>query len=125
VTFNGRNPATDYKTGTEFHLDWSAMQYLSKEFSFGLAGYYYQQISGDSGSGARLGPFKGRVVALGGAVGYNFQLGALPISTRVKVFREFDVENRLEGTAAFFTVAMPLYVYGGGQAVAKPIARKY
>jgi len=37
----------------------------------GLIGYYYQQITGDSGLGAKLGPFKGRVVALGGTMAYT------------------------------------------------------
>lgn len=109
-TFNGENPATNYKTGTEFHAEFAAVQHFSKQFDMGIIGYYYQQISGDSGSGARLGPFKGRVAALGGTVGYTFVAGQLPIATRIKIFREFAVENRLEGTAAFFTVGVPLSV---------------
>ena len=47
-TFNGENPATDYKTGTEFHVDWALMQHVLKTFAFGIAGYRYQQITGDS-----------------------------------------------------------------------------
>ncbi len=50
------------------------------------------------------------MTALGGTIAYNFELGQTPISTRVKVYREFDVENRLEGTAGYFTVAFPLAV---------------
>ena len=55
-----------------------------------------------------LGPFKGRVAALGGMVGYMFKADGRDISTRVRVYREFDVQNRLEGTAGFITLAMPL-----------------
>lgn len=58
ITFNQTNSATDYKTGDEFHLEWAASKYLTKEFTVGLVGYYYQQLSGDSGSGARLGAFE-------------------------------------------------------------------
>lgn len=122
VTFNGTNPATDYTTGTEFHLELAASKILSNGFQFGAIGYYYQQISGDSGSGARLGPFKGRTIALGGTAAYTFKLDGRDITTRVKVLREFDVENRLEGTAAFLTVSLPLYV---NAAPAKPLTTKY
>lgn len=109
-TFNGTNPATDYTTGTEFHAEWAVTKMLTRQFSVGLVGYYYDQVTGDSGPGARLGPFKGRATALGGTLAYNFQLGDIPLSTRIKVYREFDVENRLEGTAGYLTVALPLMV---------------
>jgi hypothetical protein len=59
---------------------------------------------------AGLGSFEGRVVALGGAIGYTFEIGKLPVSTRLKVFREFDAVNHLEGTAGFFTVSLPLAI---------------
>ena len=64
VTFNQRNTATDYQSGDEFHLEWAATKYLTKEFTLGLVGYYYQQLTADTGTGATLGAFEGRVVAL-------------------------------------------------------------
>ncbi|MCS0503333.1 SphA family protein [Ancylobacter mangrovi] len=109
-TFNGTNDVTDYTTGTEFHVEWSATKALTKQLSVGLVGYYYDQVTGDSGAGARLGDFKGEVTALGGTIAYNFELGQTPVSTRLKVYREFDAVNRLEGTSAFITVAFPLSV---------------
>lgn len=124
-TFNRINKATDYKTGDEFHLEWAASKYLTKEFTVGLVGYYYQQLTGDSGSGARLGPFMGRVVALGGTISYTFDVGKLPISTRIKVYREFDVENRLQGTAGFFTVSLPLSAPDGAKPMTAAIRSKF
>ncbi len=109
-TFNQTNTATDYKTGDEFHLEWAAAKYLTKEFTLGLAGYYYQQITPDSGTGAVLGGFEGRVVALGGFVGYTFEVGKLPVTTRLRVYREFDAVNHLEGTSGYFTLAVPLSI---------------
>ncbi len=100
-TFNGENPATDYKTGTEFHVEWALMQHVSKTFAFGIAGYHYQQITGDSGAGARIGSFEGRVTGLGPDITYTFMCGKIPISTELKYFREFDVENRLTGDNGF------------------------
>jgi hypothetical protein len=110
ITFNGENEVTDYETGTEFHLEGAVSKIFSPQFNVGLTGYYYNQITGDSGSGARLGDFEGEVAAIGGTLGYNFQLGKLPVSTRLKYYHEFEVENRLEGDAGYFTVAMPLWV---------------
>ncbi|MFC0220429.1 transporter [Pseudochelatococcus lubricantis] len=107
-TFNGENPKTDYRTGTEFHIEWAVTQFLSKDFSIGVVGYHYEQLTGDGGRGARLGSYKGRVTAVGGSVGYNFTVGEVPVSTRLKVFREFNTRNRMEGTAGIVTVALPL-----------------
>ncbi|MGE7415088.1 SphA family protein [Methylobacterium tarhaniae] len=109
-TFNWINPATQYLTGTEFHLEWSVSKYLTKELTVGLVGYFYDQLTGDSGRGDRVGPFKGRVTALGGSIGYTFKLGEIPVSTSVRVLRELDTRNRFEGTATWLTIAAPLWV---------------
>jgi len=107
-TFNGRNPDTDYKTGTEFHLEGAVMKHFSKAFAVGITGYHYQQVSGDSGTGAVLGDFKGRVSAIGPNLTYNFQLGTTPILTSFRWLHEFDEKNRLQGDAGFVTVMIPL-----------------
>jgi hypothetical protein len=59
-----------------------------------------------------LGSFKGRVVAIGPVINLNFQVGKIPVSANLKYFREFDVENRLEGDAGYVTISMPLSVAG-------------
>lgn len=110
VTFNGENSATDYKTGEEFHIEFAALQHFSQEIQFGLAGYHYQQISGDSGSGAVAGEFKGRVTAFGPHLGVNFLIGQLPVSASGRFYVEFDTKNRLEGTGGYIFASMPLYV---------------
>jgi hypothetical protein len=111
-TFNGENPATDYKTGTEFHVEWALIQHFSKTFSLGLGGYHYQQVTGDSGSGAKLGSFEGRVTALGPVMNYTFVCGKIPIATQLEWMHEFDVENRAEGDAGFLNVTIPLGAAG-------------
>lgn len=112
VTFNWTNTVTNYRTGTELHLEGAVSYNLTKALSVGVVGYHYEQLTADSGTGATLGDFKGRVSALGGTVGYNFTLGSTPVSARVKVYREFNAKNRQEGTAGFFTLSFPI----GGQA---------
>jgi hypothetical protein len=109
-TLNGENPDTDYRTGKELHFDLSASKFLSKELSVGVIASHYRQITGDSGAGATLGPYKGRDTAVGGTVGYTFILGQTPISTRVKLLKEVDVENRPRGTIGFVQVTFPLWM---------------
>lgn len=122
VTFNWTNTVTHYRTGTELHLEGAVSYSLTKALSVGVVGYHYDQLTADSGTGANLGDFKGRVSALGGTVGYNFQLGSTPVSARVKVYREFNAKNRQEGTAGVFTLSFPI----GGQAPAPaPAAKTY
>ncbi|MCW1409738.1 transporter [Rhizobium sp. 1AS11] len=109
MTFNAENPATDYRTGNEFHLEWAAVQHFNEQFDAGLVGYYYDQVSGDSGAGASS-DFKGRVAAIGATIGWTFKAGEVPISTRIKYFHEFEAENRAEGDAVYLTVSMPLSI---------------
>ncbi len=65
IMVNTRNDATDYKTGAEFHVDFTANQFLSETFAVGLRGYYYRQVTGDSGAGALLGDFKSESLGIG------------------------------------------------------------
>jgi hypothetical protein len=108
ITYNWENPTTNYKSGSEFHLEYAAVQNFSRQFALGINGFVYDQISGDSGPGARLGSFEGRVLAIGPVMNLNFQLGPLPVATSLKYFREFDVKNRLEGDSGYVTITIPL-----------------
>ena len=107
TTFNGENKDTNYKTGDEFHFEWAVSKSLSPAFSVGVIGYHYKQLTGDSGSGAVLGSFKGEVTAVGLTAAYNFSIAQRPVSLRAKYLNEFDARNRLEGDALFLTLALP------------------
>lgn len=108
-TFNGENPSTDYESGTEWHLEGSIEKRLSEKFSIGAQAYYFSQVSGDSGAGATLGPFKGQVTGIGVTAAYNFMLGPTrPASLRLHVMTEMDAKNRLEGDAVFLDFTVPL-----------------
>jgi len=109
-TLNGENDDTDYETGDEIHVEAAAFYQLTPAVSLGLNGFYYKQVSGDSGSGARLGDFKGRAAGIGPGATFNFQLGPAPVTVNLRYFSEFSVENRLEGDIAWLTVALPLWV---------------
>lgn len=106
VTFNQKNSATEYKTGDEFHLDLSAIQHFSERFYFGLAGYAYRQLTGDSGSGAS-DAYKGKVYGLGPIVG-----GIIPLGQKQQLFingryyQESEARNRLKGSTLFITATV-------------------
>jgi hypothetical protein len=110
-TFNFENPDTDYKSGTEFHFEYAIMKNLSKEVAIGVTGYHYQQVTGDSGAGARLGAFEGRVSAIGPIINYNFVLDKTPVSTSVRWIHEFDAKNRAEGDVGLLTVTFPVLAH--------------
>jgi len=41
ILFNTTNPATDYRTGTEFHLDFMLNQFVMPSVAIGAQGYWY------------------------------------------------------------------------------------
>lgn len=110
-TFNGTNPATQYRTGTEWHVEAAVEKQLTPAWSLGVQGYYFDQVTGDSGSGNRVGDFKGRVLGVGGTAAYNFKIaGKIPATLRLHGIKEFEARNRLEGHSIFLDFSMPLYV---------------
>ena len=97
LTYNFENPDTNYKNGIDFHLDWGASQFLSRQFHVGVVGYAYQQLTGDSGSGNRVGDFKSRVFAVGPQLGYIIPMGDRQGYLNLKGYKEFGAEHRPEG----------------------------
>ncbi len=99
VTVNTENTATHYKSGSLFHIESSIQQLfpLGKGY-FGLGAdiYYFQQISADSGSGARR-DFKGRTMGIGPVINYVLPVGTDNWVFEAKWLPEFNTENRLEG----------------------------
>lgn len=105
-TVNTTNPADDYHSGDEFHADFALVQHFAHGFLFGMAGYALQQTTGDSGSGAILGPFKGRVIGLGPLVGQTVTIGEIPINFTFKYDFEFAEQNRSSGNELWFTASI-------------------
>jgi hypothetical protein len=105
-TYNLENTSTNYQNGVDFHLDWGASQFLSKQVLIGAVGYLYDQVSGDSGSGDRVGPFESRVVGLGPQVGYIFPVGDLQGYLNLKGYAEFDARDRPSGFNVWVSFAL-------------------
>ena len=109
MTFNHINTATNYQSGNELHFEWDVNEHFASGFSLGVGGYVYDQVTGDGGSGDRIGPFEGRVVAVGPLVGYTFKfMEIIPVQLNARWFHEFDVRNRVTGNSIFGTISVPL-----------------
>lgn len=107
-TYNFENYSTDYQNGIDSHLDWSVSQFVSTNWQVGVSGYVYYQLTGDSGSGDKPGPFKSRVAAIGPQLGYSFTVAGQQWSANLRGYYEFWAQNRLEGYAVFATLSIPL-----------------
>jgi len=108
VTFNWENTHTQYRNGIDSHLDWAVSRFVTPNWQLGIAGYVYYQLTGDSGSGAVLGPFKSRVAAIGPEIGYQFMVGGEQWYANLRGYAEFWAQNRFEGYAVFATLNIPL-----------------
>src|SRR5262245_42582236 len=103
-TYNFINPATQYQSGVDMHLDWGVSQFLTKQWQVGLVGYLYQELGCDSGSGDRVGCFRSRVVGVGPQLGYIFPVGdKLQGYLNLKAYGEFANENRPAGWNVWLT----------------------
>jgi hypothetical protein len=105
-TYNFKNQTTQYQSGVDFHLDWGASQFLSKQFFVGLVGYAYDQVSADSGSGDKLGAFESRVFAVGPQIGYIFPIAGKQGYLGLKSYFEFEAKNRPEGWNTWLTFSI-------------------
>ena len=92
---NTKNDATKYLSGQEFHVDYTLAKKIDN-FSVGLAGYYYQQVTDDEANG--VSGNKGRVVALGPALKYDYKNMAFSLKYQF----ETAAENRPEGNNLWF-----------------------
>lgn len=98
--FNTENHATDYQSGTSFHLDGTVAQHLPLFGGFagvGANGFVYEQISADSGSGATLGSFEGQTIGVGPVASYARKIGKTDFAAEIKWLPEVDVDKRLKG----------------------------
>ena len=106
LTYNLENPFTNYQNGVDFHLDWAASQFLSKQVFVGPVGYVYDQLSCDSGSGDRVGCFESRVIGIGPQIGYLFPVGNMQGYLNFKAYGEFDAVARPSGWNAWVSFVL-------------------
>ena len=103
LTYNFRNPNTQYRSGIDLHFDWGASHYVTKQLFVGIAGYAYQQITDDSGQNPILGGFRSRIFGVGPQIGYSFPVGDMQGSLSLRGYGEFGAANRPSGWNTWLT----------------------
>lgn len=107
ATFNEKNDATDYKSGTQAHLEVTAAQHFplwSGLAGAGLTGFWYKQVTDDSGSGANFGGFRARSSGIGPVVSWAGKVANTDTVAEFKWLHESGVERRPEGDTLFLKV---------------------
>ena len=94
-----KNTETNYQTGNEFHFEWAIGREVATGLMLGIVGYDYRQLTGDSGSGATLGPLKGSVDAIGADLSYTTVVHKHPLILNLRHYQEFKAENRWQGNS--------------------------
>jgi len=106
LTYNFKNTDTNYQNGIDWHLEWGASQFLSKQFLIGAVGYFYDQITADSGQAAFLGSNESRVIGVGPQLGFLFPVGNMQGYLNLKGYGEFDAAARPHGWNTWLTFAI-------------------
>ncbi len=112
VDFNQENPDTDYKSGTQAHVEFTAAQHFPWRgglAGIGLTGFWYEQVSGDSGAGATFGDFEARDIGAGPVISFITKIGGHDLLSELKWLHEFETKNRPEGDTAFLKVLYKFY----------------
>jgi len=107
IGINTENPDTDYHSGSTLHLDGSIQQLIPVGPGFlgiGAQAFYLDQVTADSGRGARLGDFQGRTAGIGPALTYVLPRGKETLVAELRWLPELDVQNRLEGDYVWLKV---------------------
>ncbi|NEW97141.1 phenol degradation protein meta [Rhodopseudomonas sp. BR0G17] len=124
LTYSAPNRDLQYQNGIDFHLDWAASKFLTRTFQIGVVGYYFQQLTDDTGPGATLGGFRGMTVGLGPQIGFIFPklFEGYQGYLNLKAYKDLATENRPSGfsTWATFSIAPE----APEPPASKPIVRK-
>ncbi|MGE3311071.1 MAG: transporter [Limisphaerales bacterium] len=100
IAMNTENDETDYRSGSVWHVEASVQQLLPVGSGFlgvGFNAFYYDQFTGDSGSGATLGDFEGMTVGVGPVLNYVLPCGEDTLVIEGRWLPELDTRNRTEG----------------------------
>lgn len=98
--FNTGNPDTDYHSGTQFHLDGTVAWHhriAGGRCGVGITGVWYDQLTGDTGSGATQGSHEASMEGVGPVLSYARRFGKRDFAVELKWLHELDAENRMQG----------------------------
>ncbi len=100
--FNSEKDDANYTPGQAYTLEWGIGRTLTPTIEVGLAGYYQQKVTEDSGSGSPKGAERDRVAGVGPEVTMFFPSCKLGCSLRYAY--EFMAESRLQGNTVALTL---------------------
>jgi hypothetical protein len=104
-TVNFENKDTNYKSGQELIVDYSAGWGLGNGWTIGAGGYLFQQLNNDKLGGATVADNKGRAFAIGPSIKYDSGKGWF---VTAKYQAETSVRNRADGAAFWVKAVFPL-----------------
>ena len=104
LTYNLLNPAPA-QNGVDWHVDWGCA-IRPEAVQLGAVGYFFQQITPDSGAAAFLGTNESRVAGIGPQIGYLFPVGNLQGYLNLKGYWEFAADNRASGWNTWLTFSL-------------------
>jgi hypothetical protein len=99
-TRNYENRDAAYTSGDEIHLDWTIAQHLSEKFAVGLTGYWYEQVTEDTGeipAGFVADDFNASGLGVGAAVHYSTKIANHEVSLVAKWITDLEADKRLDG----------------------------
>lgn len=104
LTLNRTNGDTDYRSGNELFVDYSAGWGLGNGWVLGAGGYLRRQFSDDRLAGASLDGSRARAFAIGPSVAFNNGKGWF---FTAKWQQESGVRNTLQGSALWLKAVIP------------------
>lgn len=109
---NTNNSTTDYHSGQVFHIDataaWHFIQLGKKGgvIGIGATGFFLQQTTSDSGSGAKLGSFQASQAGVGPVVSYAAKFNKIGVAASVKWLPQISTDNTLKGNYVWAKVGV-------------------
>jgi hypothetical protein len=109
VDFNTKNTTSDYQSGDIFHVDATLAQHLplfGGVAGAGASAFYLKQITGDSGSGARLGSFEAESYGVGPTVSYVHKIGTSELIVDGSWLPQLHTVNTTKGNFFWAKITM-------------------
>lgn len=103
--FNRKNNQTEYTSGQELHIDYSAGWGLGNGWTVGLGGYIRQQTTDDKKDGVSVVDSKVSGMAIGPSIKFDSGRGWL---ITAKWQKEQKIKNAAEGEALWIKAVFPL-----------------
>lgn len=105
IDINTQNADTRYHSGIQGYIESTFVQYVILLGGFtgvGVSGYWNQQLTGDSGSGASQGDFKSKSAGIGPVLSYRARWSGIEWMAELKWLSEFAAQRYPRGDSLYF-----------------------